>query len=87
QFANIIVRTDTKTGALVRVKDVGRVEISAGSYSLRSLLNNKEAAAIAIFQAPGSNALAISDTVRKTMERLKPNFPAGVDYSIVYDPT
>ncbi|WP_163525954.1 efflux RND transporter permease subunit, partial [Klebsiella oxytoca] len=69
------------------VKDVGRVEISAGSYSLRSLLNNKEAAAIAIFQAPGSNALAISDTVRKTMERLKPNFPAGVDYSIVYDPT
>jgi len=87
EFANVIIRTDTKTGALVRVKDIGRVEISAGSYSLRSLLNNKEAAAIAIFQAPGSNALAISDNVRKTMERLKPSFPKGVDYDIVYDPT
>jgi len=87
EFANVIVRTDPKTGAMVRVKDIGRVEISAGSYSLRSLLNNKEAAAIAIFQAPGSNALAISDNVRATMERLKPSFPPGVSYDIVYDPT
>jgi len=87
EFGNIIVRTDTRTGAFVRVKDVGRVEISANTYALRSLLNNKEAAAIAIFQAPGSNALAISDNVRKAMERLKPSFPAGVDYAIVYDPT
>jgi multidrug efflux pump len=87
EFANVIVRTEPKTGAMVRVRDVGRVEISAGSYSLRSLLNNKEAAAIAIFQAPGSNALAISDNVRATMERLKPSFPAGVSYDIVYDPT
>ncbi len=87
EFGNIIVRSDTKTGAMVRVKDVGRVEISANTYALRSLLNNKEAAAIAVFQAPGSNALAISDNVRKTMERLKPSFPKGVDYAIVYDPT
>jgi multidrug efflux pump len=87
EFANIIVRSEPKTGALVRVKDVGRVEISANSYALRSLLNNKEAAAIAIFQAPGSNALAISENVRATMARLKPSFPAGVDYDIVYDPT
>ncbi|CAM3918817.1 efflux RND transporter permease subunit [Roseateles saccharophilus] len=87
EFGNIIVRSDTKTGAMVRVKDVGRVEISAGTFALRSLLNNKEAAAIAVFQAPGSNALAISNNVRETMERLKPSFPAGVDYSIVYDPT
>ena len=87
EFANVIVRSEPKTGAMVRVKDVGRVEISAGSYALRSLLNNKEAAAIAIFQAPGSNALAISDNVRATMERLKPSFPAGVSYDIVYDPT
>ncbi|MCE4555551.1 efflux RND transporter permease subunit [Roseateles cellulosilyticus] len=87
EFGNIIVRSDTKTGAMVRVKDVGRVEISANTYALRSLLNNKEAAAIAIFQAPGSNALAISDNVRATMERLKPSFPKGVDYAIVYDPT
>jgi multidrug efflux pump len=87
EFANIIVRAEPRTGAMVRLRDVGRVEISANTYALRSLLNNKEAAAIAIFQAPGSNALAISENVRETMERLKPNFPAGVDYAIVYDPT
>ncbi len=87
EFADIIVRTDPATGGLIRVRDLGRVELSAGSYSLRSLLNNKEAAAIAVFQAPGSNALALSNNVRQAMERLKPSFPQGMDYSIVYDPT
>jgi multidrug efflux pump len=87
QFANIIVRSDTSTGAVVRLGDVARIETSANTYALRSLLNNKEAAAIAIFQAPGSNALAIASDVRKTMERVKANFPAGVQYDIVYDPT
>ncbi len=87
EFARIIVKSDATSGALVRLSDVARVETSANTYALRSLLNNKEAAAIAIFQAPGSNALAISRDVRATMERLKPNFPAGVDYAIVYDPT
>ncbi|HEU4460477.1 MAG TPA: multidrug efflux RND transporter permease subunit [Methylibium sp.] len=87
EFADIIVRTDPATGGLIRIRDLGRVELSAGTYSLRSLLNNKEAAAIAIFQAPGSNALALSNDVRATMERLKANFPPGVGYSIVYDPT
>ncbi len=87
EFADIIVRTDPATGGLIRIRDIGRVELSAGSYALRSLLNNKEAAAIAIFQAPGSNALALSNSVREAMERVKPSFPAGMDYSIVYDPT
>jgi multidrug efflux pump len=87
EFANIIVRTDASTGGFLRVKDLGRVELSGNTYSLRSLLNNKEAAAIAIFQAPQSNALQLSDNVRAAMEKLKPSFPQGVDYSIVYDPT
>jgi multidrug efflux pump len=87
EFANIIVRADPATGALVRIKDVGRVEMSANTYALRSLLNNKEAAAIAIFQAPGSNALALSQAVRAEMERASKSFPPGVSYSIVYDPT
>ena len=87
EFANIIVRAEPATGALVRVRDVGRVEMSANTYALRSLLNNKEAAAIGIFQAPNSNALQISDNVRATMERLKASFPEGVSYDIVYDPT
>ncbi len=87
EFANIIVRSDPASGALVRLSDVGRVEMSGSTYSLRSLLNNKEAAAMAVFQAPGSNALALSSDVRAVMDRVKPDFPPGVDYSIVYDPT
>jgi multidrug efflux pump len=87
EFADIIVRSEPASGALVRLKDVGRVELSGNTYALRSLLNNKEAAAIAVFQAPGSNALALSNNVRATMERLKPGFPPGVDFAIVYDPT
>ena len=87
EFADIIVRADPATGALVRIKDIGRVELSASTYALRSLLNNKEAAAIAIFQAPASNALALSRDVRATMQRVSAAFPPGVAYSIVYDPT
>jgi multidrug efflux pump len=87
EFADVIVRSDPASGALVRIKDVGRVELSSSTYALRSLLNNKEAAAIAVFQAPGSNALALSNDVRAVMDRLAPSFPAGVKYSIVYDPT
>ena len=66
---------------------MARVELGAGDYALRSLLDNKDAVAIAIFQAPGSNALQLSTTVRPTMEELKKNFPQGVEYRIVYDPT
>ncbi len=87
EFADVIIRSDTASGALVRIKDVGRVELSSNTYALRSLLNNKEAAAIAVFQAPGSNALALSNDVRAVMDRLAPSFPEGVKYAIVYDPT
>ncbi len=59
----------------------------AADYSLRSLLDNKSAVAVPIFQSPGSNAIQISDTVRKMMVELKANMPDGMDYSIVYDPT
>ena len=87
EFNDIIVRADTTDRSVIRIRDLGRVELSAGTYALRSLLNNKEAVAIGIFQAPDSNALALSSQVRSTMERLKADFPQGVDYQIVYDPT
>jgi hydrophobe/amphiphile efflux-1 (HAE1) family protein len=95
EFGDVIISADTTgsttnanaTGALVRIKDVGRVELGPNSYSLGSLLNNKEAAAVAVFQAPNSNALALSNNVRATMEQLKADFPPGVEYRIVYDPT
>ena len=86
EFGEIIVKTGA-SGEITRLRDVARIELAAGSYSLRSLLDNKQAVGIGIFQAPGSNALALSSSVRSTMEELKRNFPEGVDYSIVYDPT
>ena len=61
---------------------------SADSYSLRSLLNNKTAVALPIFQTPGANALQLSKDVRRTMARAKEEFPGRrIDYSVVYDPT
>ena len=86
QFKNIVIKRDA-AGVITRLGDVARIEIDASEYGLRSLLDNKQAVAIPIFQAPGSNAIAISDQVRATMEELKQNFPQGLDYSIVYDPT
>ena len=86
QFRDIIIKTGGE-GEIVRVGDVGRVEMGAQTYSIRSLLDNKDAVAIPIFQAPNSNALQLSNDVRAKMEELKKDFPAGVDYTIVYDPT
>jgi len=86
QFRDIIIKTGAE-GEIVRVGDVGRVEMGAQTYSIRSLLDNKDAVAIPIFQAPNSNALQLSNDVRAKMEELKKDFPAGVDYTIVYDPT
>ena len=86
EFEDIVLKADGK-GAVTRLKDVARVELGADSYSLRSLLNNKPAVGIGIFQSPGSNALELADKVRATMERVKQDFPEGVTYDIVYDPT
>ena len=86
EFGNIVIKTD-KMGSITHLKDVARVELGASEYALRSLLNNKPAVAIPIFQAPGSNAIAVSNSVRTAMEKMKKEFPQGVDYNIVYDPT
>jgi multidrug efflux pump len=86
EFGEIIVKTSA-TGAVTRLKDIARLELGAADYALRSLLDNKPAVAVPVFQAPGSNAITIADNIRKTMEELKQNMPEGVDYSIVYDTT
>jgi len=86
EFEDIIVSTSA-SGGITRLKDVARVELGASQYALRSLLNNDQAVALPIFQAPGANAIDISDNARATMERLSQNFPEGLEYSIVYDPT
>ncbi len=86
EFGNIILKTGPN-GEKTLLQDVARIELGAGDYSLRSLLNNKTAVALPIFQTPGANALQLSRDVRRTMEELKKNFPEGIDYSVVYDPT
>jgi len=86
EFGEIIVKNGAN-GEVTRLRDIARIELGAADYSLRSLLDNKSAVAVPIFQSPGSNAIQISDSVRKMMVELKQNMPDGMDYSIVYDPT
>ena len=85
EFGEIIVAT-APDGGILRLRDVARIELGAGDYSLRSLLDNKPAIAIAVFQAPGSNAVALSKAVQRLMEDAKRDFPQGVDYKVVYNP-
>ena len=86
EFGEIVVKTGAN-GEITRLRDIARIELGASEYALRSLLDNKSAVAVPIFQAPGSNALAISSNVRQVMAEIKKNMPEGVDYQIVYDPT
>ena len=86
EFGNIIVKTGND-GQVTRLRDVARIELGPGTYGLRALLDNKAAVAIVVFQAPGSNALALSSGIRAKMAELKTRFPEGVDWSSVYDPT
>jgi multidrug efflux pump len=85
EFGNITVkRTAT---AVVRLRDVAKVELAALDYGSNSYLDRDPAVALAVFQRPGSNALATAKTIRATMESLAPRFPPGVKHTIVYDPT
>ncbi len=86
EFGAIILKSDSN-GAVTRLRDVARVELGASTYALNSLLNNKEAAAVVIFEAPGANSIALSDAVRARMAELSKTFPPGVSYDVVYDPT
>ena len=86
EFGDIIVKTGAD-GAVTRLRDISRLELGASEYSLRSLLNNKPAVGMGVFQAPGSNSLEISAQVRSTMDELAKNMPEGVEYRIAYDPT
>ena len=86
EFGDIIVKSGDN-GEIVRLRDVARIEMGAADYALRSLLDNKSAVAVPVFQAPGSNAIDIADRVQAEMRDVKANMPDGVDYSIVYDTT
>ncbi len=85
EFGNIVVKQTVN--AVVRLKDVARVDLAALDYSSNSYLDLDPAVALAVFQRPGSNALATARSIRVTMEELSKRFPPGLKYLIVYDPT
>jgi len=84
QFEDVILKTGDK-GSVVQVKDVARVDLGGKSYDTSSYFNGNPSATMVIYQTPGSNALQVADEVRRKMEELKRDFPAGVDYKIVYE--
>jgi len=84
QFGDIIIKQD-KNGEITRLKDVARIELGAKDYNSGLFLDGEETVGLAIFQLPGSNALDTKAAVLAAMEKLKPRFPEGLDYLLVYD--
>ncbi len=86
QFENIIIKT-LPGGAMVRLKDIARVELGAKTYDMSSQANGVPTAAIGIFQQPGANALNVAKKVKSTLTELKKSFPQGLSYEIPFDTT
>lgn len=86
QFADIIVRTN-KTGGVVRIGDIAKVELAAEQYSNGSALDGSPSATLAVYQAPNANALAVASSIEQQMKELSQNFPPGLKYAVVYNAT
>src|SRR5713226_254492 len=86
EFGRIVVRSNPD-GSVVRLKDVARIELGALNYQQRARVNGQPAAVIAIFQFPGSNALATADGIKRVLADLKGRFPADLDYAVTLDTT
>jgi len=86
EFGEIVIR-ESAGGAVVRLKDVARVELGAQAYNMVSRLDGKEAAIIAAYQLPGSNAVQAANAIRELMADLKGRLPEDVDYAISLDTT
>lgn len=97
EFANIIIKSDatnanqkanaSSSAQIVRIRDVGRVELGSSSYNQLAKLNNKPTAAIGIYQLPGANALKVANDVRKTVAKMAKQFPPGMRYDVPFDTT
>ncbi|AHE67048.1 efflux RND transporter permease subunit [Legionella oakridgensis] len=97
QFGDIIIKSQateadenanaSSSAQIIRVRDVGRVELGSSTYSQLAKLNGKPTAAIGIFQLPGANALQVASEVRKTVDKMAKKFPPGMQYSIPFDTT
>lgn len=84
QFENIIVKT-AEGGKVTRVKDIARAELGGKAYDTFSVYNGKPAATVIVYQSPGSNAMQVAGQLEKTMERLKHDFPQGLEYKAIYE--
>ncbi|MCA8927070.1 MAG: efflux RND transporter permease subunit [Alphaproteobacteria bacterium] len=84
EFENIVLRSDSN-GALVRIKDIGRVELDAANYDTTARFEGRPVAAIGIYLSPGANAVAVAKAVAQRLEDLKPRFPEGVTYAYIYN--
>ncbi len=86
EFGNIVLRAETN-GSMVRLKDVGRIELGAQSYDIKGRLNGKPAALVALYQLPGSNAIEAAEGAKQAMADLKSRFPEDLDYVVALDTT
>ncbi|MGE8297027.1 MAG: efflux RND transporter permease subunit [Pseudomonas sp.] len=86
EFGDIILRAE-HDGRTTFLRDVARIELAAQEYGVRAYLGKDAAVPLAIMEAPGANALKIAANVQATMKELKAQFPEGLDYRIVYNPT
>jgi multidrug efflux pump len=89
QFRDIVVKTGPRGEALVRLGQVARVELGAKSYDSSSALDNRPAVGLPVFQLPGGNAFSTSRDIKEKMKQMRasPDWPDGIEYAIVYDPT
>ena len=86
EFEAIVIRSGAD-GRLLRLRDVGRVELGAASYTTASTLQGRAAVALAVTQRPGSNALATAEEIRRRLAAIEAGFPKGIKAEIAYDPT
>ena len=86
EFSEIVIRT-TEGGSQVKIKDIARVELGVETYNAFTRLNDKECSMIALYQAPGSNAVELAQKIRKTMEELSKSFPESIRYDVSLDTT
>ncbi len=84
EFGDIIIRANSD-GSTLYLKDFATIELGAKNSSITSFFNSKPCVAIAIYQAPGANAVAVASGIKKQMEELSKSFPVGIKYNIIYD--
>ncbi|MFT3732548.1 MAG: multidrug efflux RND transporter permease subunit [Hyphomicrobium sp.] len=87
EFGNIVLRANPSSGAIVRLRDVARIELGALQYSSSAFFGKDPSVVLAVFQMPGSNALDLQERVLNKMQELSKRFPKGISYAMHYDTT